>query len=113
MPPAPSASSRCGVRRLLAACAVIAVVWLVVLPAVGRIPSVEAYIARNEASGIDPGVKFYSELPAMSVIVERVDSTTARQAPSSGIRGPRKEEDSPQRRGGRGEMQEKSPESEK
>lgn len=74
MPPAPSASSRCGVRRLLAACAVIAVVWLVVLPAVGRIPSVEAYIARNEASGIDPGVKFYSELPAMSVIVERVDS---------------------------------------
>ncbi len=74
MPPAPSAGNRNGAGRLLAAGAAIAVVWLVVLPAVGRIPAVEAYIDRNEAAGIDPGVKFYSELPAMSVIIERIDS---------------------------------------
>lgn len=74
MPPAPSAGSRNGAGRLLAACAAIAVVWLVVLPAVGRIPAVDAYIARNEAAGIDPSVKFYSEVPCMSLVIERVDS---------------------------------------
>jgi len=74
MPPAPSAGNQNGPWRLLAAGAAIAVVWLVVLPAVGRIPAVEAYIARNEAAGIDPSVKFYSEVPCMSLVIERVDS---------------------------------------
>jgi hypothetical protein len=74
MPPAPSAGNQNGAGRLLVACAVIAVLWLVVLPAVGRIPAVEAYVARNEAAGIDPSVKFYSEVTCMSLVIERVDS---------------------------------------
>lgn len=78
MPPTPSANSPGGVRRLLAASAVLGVVWLVILPAVARIPSIRDYIAFNQSRGIDPGVKFYSELPGMSVILERVDSAHRR-----------------------------------
>lgn len=78
MPPTPSRSSRSGVRSLLASCAILAIVWLIVLPAVARIPAVRAHIARNAASGIDPSAKFYSELPGMSVILERVDSAHRR-----------------------------------
>lgn len=46
----------------------IALVWLVLLPAVGRWSPVETWIDRNQAAGIDPSVKFYSELPVMRSI---------------------------------------------
>ena len=61
-----------GALRLLSMIAVMLVAWLVVLPGIGRRADVRAYIERNERLGIDPSVKFYSELPAMPRIFARV-----------------------------------------
>jgi hypothetical protein len=47
-------------------------VWLVALPRIGRMPAVRATIEHNESAGIDPAAKFYSEVPAMPRILERV-----------------------------------------
>jgi hypothetical protein len=59
---------------LLTAVAAVVFVWLGILPRIGRTPRVQAYIERNEHLGIDPSVKFYSELPVMPAIIERVES---------------------------------------
>jgi hypothetical protein len=60
----------------LAGCVVTGgVLWLVVLPWIGRAPRVRAAIERNESLEIDPSAKFYSELPAMPGIVRRVEAT--------------------------------------
>ena len=65
--------------RRLAGCAIaIAAVWLGVLPLVGRQSSIRAYVERNEALGIDPTAKFYTELPAMPEIFDRVQSARRR-----------------------------------
>jgi hypothetical protein len=55
---------------LITACA--AVVWLVVLPRVGEVEHVRAMIDHNEARGVDPSAKFYSELPMMPRVRERI-----------------------------------------
>jgi len=60
--------------QLLAAVTAVVIVWLGILPQIGRAPRVQAYIEHNEHLGIDPSVKFYSELPAMPAIIERVES---------------------------------------
>ena len=67
--------------RLSACVAVIAGVWLVVLPRVATLPAVRAYIERNEAAGIDPSAKFYSEAPAMPRILEEVRRARAAESP--------------------------------
>jgi hypothetical protein len=57
----------------LAACVVVvAIVWLGILPFIGRQPRIRSYISRNERLGIDPSAKFYTELPAMPELLERV-----------------------------------------
>jgi hypothetical protein len=58
--------------RLAAWVAAVAVVWLAVLPFVGRQPVIDDYIRRNEQLGIDPSAKFYTEIPAAPDLVERV-----------------------------------------
>lgn len=58
--------------NLFAAIAVTGVLWLAVLPAVGRLPSVREHIARNDSLQIDPSAKFYSELPAMPGLLDRI-----------------------------------------
>jgi hypothetical protein len=63
--------------RLAACVAVIAGVWLLVLPRVATLPAVRARIERNEAAGIDPAAKFYSEVPAMPRILARVRQARA------------------------------------
>ncbi|MBX7074859.1 MAG: hypothetical protein K1X71_17085 [Pirellulales bacterium] len=59
-----------GVRLALAVLA-IAAIWLVVLPRIGALPMVREYIAHNEALGINPAGKFYSEVPAMLRLLDR------------------------------------------
>jgi hypothetical protein len=58
--------------RLAGCIAVVAVVWLAVLPFFGRQPVIESYIRRNERLGIDPSAKFYTEIPAMPELYEYV-----------------------------------------
>ena len=58
---------------LVTACA--AVVWLVVLPRVGEVEHVRAMIDHNEQRGVDPSAKFYSELPMMPRVRERIRGT--------------------------------------
>ena len=59
--------------RLALSLAAIAAVWLGILPAVAQVSSVSRMIRRQEAHGVDPSAKFYSELPAMPMITQRVD----------------------------------------
>ena len=68
-----------GWRRLAGCVAAIAAVWLGVLPLVGNQSSIRAYVERNEAMGIDPTAKFYTELPAMPDIFDRVQSAQRRR----------------------------------
>lgn len=73
--PGPGASClprRHGAGTLIAFVAATAIVWLAVLPQVGELPPVRTMIDRNNALGIDPSAKFYSELPAMPRIVDQV-----------------------------------------
>lgn len=58
--------------RLSACLAVLAIVWLIILPFIGQHPDIDAHIRRNEQLGIDPSAKFYTELPAMPELYERV-----------------------------------------
>jgi hypothetical protein len=61
-----------GVR--LATCVIaFAVCWLLLLPLAAQQPAIHNYIERNERLGVDPSAKFYSELPAMPAIADRVD----------------------------------------
>ncbi|MHB0954982.1 MAG: hypothetical protein ACYC6N_20115 [Pirellulaceae bacterium] len=78
MPPTCSPNNRLGVWRLLAACLMIVSIWIGLLPALGRTPSVRTHIERNADGGIDPSAKFYSELPRMPLILERVESAHRR-----------------------------------
>ncbi|TWT74264.1 hypothetical protein [Allorhodopirellula solitaria] len=52
-----------GVRRLLVISALIAGIWLVVLPWLTHRPGTRRYIARLDAQGIDPSAMYYTELP--------------------------------------------------
>lgn len=61
----PSSLNNPGLARLLAVVATTAVVWLVVLPRVGKHPEVRTRINHNQQLGIDPSAKFYTELPLM------------------------------------------------
>lgn len=80
MLPTSSPSNCRGTLRLLAACLVIAGIWLVVLPALGRTRAVREHIELNVRNGIDPSAKFYTELPGMPLILERMDSAHRRDA---------------------------------
>lgn len=51
-------------------CMVVA--WLVVLPQIGEFPHVRAMIDHNDERGIDPTAKFYTELPMMGRVRERI-----------------------------------------
>jgi hypothetical protein len=85
----PSASNRLqSWTRLLAAAAVIAAVWLGILPYVGSRPTIRAYIARNDSLGIDPSAKFYTELPGMPQFAARIDDARRRDGAVFGMGQP-------------------------
>lgn len=60
-----------GRRRLAAIVAGIALVWLIVLPAIGENPAMQAAIAEREARGIDSGAMFYTDLELMDDVLAR------------------------------------------
>ena len=65
-------SRAAALTRLALWTVVLAIVWLTVLPFIGRQPNIDAYIQQNERLGIDPSAKFYTEVPAAPDLVERV-----------------------------------------
>jgi hypothetical protein len=57
----------------LATTALVAIaVWGVILPRLARLPAVVAWTLRNNALGIDPSAKFYTEHEAYPAYVQRV-----------------------------------------
>ena len=59
-------------RRFLASIFVMLVVWLVVLPAIGRLTVVRDHVARLEAARIDPSAMYYTELEIMNDVRDEV-----------------------------------------
>jgi hypothetical protein len=59
--------------RLAVCLAAIAAIWLLILPALAQVSAIRTMIDRHETDGVDPSAKFYSELPAMPMISQRVD----------------------------------------
>ncbi|MBA4104171.1 MAG: hypothetical protein C0485_00305 [Pirellula sp.] len=74
--------------RLLLALVAIATIWLVILPALAQVSTVRTMIDRHEAHGVDPSAKFYSELPAMPMISQRVDEIRRAEPAAFGLRQP-------------------------
>ncbi|MCC7087368.1 MAG: hypothetical protein IT427_20390 [Pirellulales bacterium] len=64
--------------RLAGCLVLVASIWLIALPIVGRQSTVRSYIERNERWGIDPSAKFYTELPAMPALYDRVEQAKRR-----------------------------------
>jgi hypothetical protein len=60
-----------GRRRLAAIVTAVALVWLIVLPAIGENPAMQAAIAEREARGIDSGAMFYTDLELMDDVLAR------------------------------------------
>lgn len=77
MPPPNSLSNdlRGRYRRATIALAVVAFLWLVVLPTIGRLEPVRDFIDANESRDINPGAMYYTELEAMPRIIDEVDRT--------------------------------------
>jgi len=71
--------------RLLGSLVVMAAIWLGGLPYVGRQPSIRRYIDQNEALGIDPSAKFYTELPGMPAFCSRIDDARRRDRAAFGL----------------------------
>jgi hypothetical protein len=72
--------------RLAICLAVIAAIWLVILPAIAQVSAVRTMIERHEADGVDPSAKFYSELPAMPMISQRVDQIRQAKPAAFGLK---------------------------
>ena len=60
-----------GRRRLVVVVAVIALMWLIVLPIVGEMDSMKSAIDAREARGIDTGAMFYTDLELMDDVLAR------------------------------------------
>ena len=59
--------------RFVVAIVAVGVLWLVLLPNLGEVPTIRAQIEANEAQGINPGAMYYTELEAMPRIIDEVD----------------------------------------
>jgi hypothetical protein len=66
----------------------IAAIWLLILPALAEVSTIRGMIDRHEADGVDPSAKFYSELPAMPMISQRVDEIRRAQPEAFWLSGP-------------------------
>jgi len=62
-----------GWASLCAAAALIALLWMVVLPRVAEHPDLKARIKFLEERGIDPSAMFYTELNCLEGVLDRVD----------------------------------------
>lgn len=68
----PRAVRNRGRLRFVAWTATLLVVWLVILPSIGRLTSVREHVARLEAARIDPSAMYYTELEMMNDVRESV-----------------------------------------
>ncbi|MBI1314346.1 hypothetical protein GC176_23875 [bacterium] len=69
--PRAEADSASGRYRLAAAVAVVALIWLGVLPAAGNSASLRSAIEARRERGIDASAMFYTELEVMDDILAR------------------------------------------
>ena len=60
-----------GVWSLMGSAAVIAYIWIVLLPGVAEWPSVKSHIRWLDQKGIDPSAMYYTELEVMETILQR------------------------------------------
>jgi hypothetical protein len=67
--------------------AAIAAIWLLVLPALAEVSAIRTMIDRHEADGVDPSAKFYSEVPAMPMIIRQVEEIRRSQPEAFGLSG--------------------------
>jgi hypothetical protein len=61
------------IGRFLLAVAALAVVWLAVLPAVGRVKHVQERIERDKEAQINPAALYYTELECLPPLLKEVD----------------------------------------
>ena len=71
--PVSAGSPRLCWLKLAIAFGVLGFVWLLVLPAVGRHPTVAQHIEDQEERGIDPSAMFYSEHEIIRPIAHRIE----------------------------------------
>lgn len=77
-PPWAARASHARWLRLALLAAVIAGVWLVLLPRLGNQVEIRSYIDQNNAAGVDPSAKFYTELPGMPGFLDHVETSRRR-----------------------------------
>ncbi|WP_437190593.1 hypothetical protein [Planctomicrobium sp. SH527] len=58
----------------IAALGCVAIIWLSILPRLGEHPVVRELVERNEAKGIDPSAKFYTEHPGMAQFMDNIET---------------------------------------
>ncbi|QDT63150.1 hypothetical protein [Calycomorphotria hydatis] len=63
-----------GVKQLAAVVLLVSLIWLLVLPAVTRLPAVQNRIARHESAGIDPTAFFYTDHDGLEEWVKEVEN---------------------------------------
>jgi len=68
-----------GWAQLWAACGLIAVVWIGVLPRLAESPRVQARLEYLEARRIDPSAMFYTELEGLDRVLGRLERFHQRQ----------------------------------
>lgn len=68
--------------RLAAWCVAVAVIWLIVLPQIARLPAVDRWIGFVERQRIDPSAMFYTEVEQMRDTQQRIDRLRSQHAGS-------------------------------
>lgn len=69
-----------GITRLTLCMAMLAAVWLGVLPWYARRPRVERQWRELQQSGIDPSAMYYTELEMMGPLLDRLNAPSRQQA---------------------------------
>ena len=83
----PPATGR-GWAALAVLMALLAAIWLGVLPWIGGQPQFAAEIRRQQAAGIDPSALFYTELELMPAVIRRFERMPSLSGPPSSSAAP-------------------------
>ncbi len=68
--------------------ALVALIWLCVLPWIGRQEQLAERIRREQAAGIDPSAMFYTELEMMPSVIRRMERMPSLSAPLTSSAAP-------------------------
>ena len=63
-----------GVLKLSIAIALVALIWMLLLPSISDLQSVRSRIDGNRAAGVNPTAVFYTDHPGMADIERNIDS---------------------------------------